>query len=55
MVSAASRTGATLAASPFADFTVRTKPVVQSVRVLPVALGVPLLLGWLLTLRLRRR
>lgn len=55
VVSAASRTGTTLAASPFVDFTVRTKPVVESGRVLPVALGMPLLLGGLLTLRLRRR
>jgi hypothetical protein len=34
-----------LAASPFVDFTVRQKPVVESRRVLPVALGLPLLLG----------
>lgn len=45
VVSAASRTGAELAASPFADFTVRQKPVVESQRVLSVALGIPLLLG----------
>lgn len=44
VVSAASRTGTDLAASPFADFTVQAKPVVQSARVLPVAIGVPLLL-----------
>ncbi|HYZ62131.1 MAG TPA: hypothetical protein VE650_06710 [Acetobacteraceae bacterium] len=55
VVSAASRTATTLAASPFADFTVRSKPVVESERVLPIALGMPLLLGGLLTLRLRRR
>lgn len=55
VVSAASRSGTKLAASPFVDFTVRTKPVVESGRVLPVALGMPLLLGGLLTLRRRRR
>lgn len=44
VVSAASRDGARLVASPFADFTVRPKPVVESQRVLPVALGVPLLI-----------
>lgn len=44
VVSAASRGGTFLAASPFADFAVRAKPVVQSARVLPIAAGVPLLL-----------
>lgn len=44
VVSAASRGGNVLASSPFADFAVRAKPVVQSARVLPVAAGVPLLL-----------
>ena len=44
VVSAASRGGTVLAASPFTDFAVRAKPVVQSARVLPVAAGVPLLL-----------
>ena len=45
VVSAVSRDGTGLVASPFADFTVRQKPVVESRRVLPVAFGVPLLLG----------
>jgi hypothetical protein len=40
-VSAVQRDGATLTPSPFVDFTVRPKPVVESKRVLPVALGVP--------------
>ena len=44
VVSAASRSGSDLATSSFADFTVRAKPVVQSARVLPVAIGVPMLL-----------
>jgi len=44
VISAATRSGTALATSPFADFTVRRKPVVESVRVLPVALGVPIML-----------
>ena len=54
MVSAVSRDGARLVASPFADFTVRQKPVVESQRVLPVALGVPLLLAGAMLLRRRK-
>lgn len=49
-----SRVSKTLVTSPFVDFFVREKPVVASDRVLPVALGVPFLLGFLLLLRLRR-
>jgi len=45
VVSAVSRDGTSLTPSPFADFTVRQKPVVESSRVLPVAVGLPLLLG----------
>lgn len=45
VVSAVSRNGTSLTPSPFADFTVRQKPVVESSRVLPVAVGLPLLLG----------
>lgn len=45
VISAVSRDGAGLVASPFADFTVRQKPVVESQRVLPVAFGLPLLIG----------
>jgi hypothetical protein len=45
VVSAVTRDGANLTASPFVDFTVRQKPVVESQRVLPVALGIPLLLA----------
>jgi hypothetical protein len=37
-----------LTASPFADFTVCQKPVVESQRVLPVVFGIPLVLGGLL-------
>ena len=41
--------------SPFVDVQIRSKPVVQSQRILPVALGVPLLLAVLLLLSLARR
>jgi hypothetical protein len=51
VVSAVTRDSVGLMASPFADFTVRQKPVVESQRVLPVALGIPLVLGGLLTWR----
>lgn len=47
VVSAVSRDSTALTASPFADFTVRQKPVIESRRVLPIALGMPLLLGGL--------
>jgi hypothetical protein len=55
VVSAVSRDGVRLADSPFADFNVRQKPVVESQRVLPVALGVPLLLAGAMILRRRKR
>lgn len=55
VISAVSRGGAGLTASPFADFTVREKPVVESKRVLPVAFGLPALLSLLLFWRWRRR
>jgi len=43
VISAVSRNGVGLSASPFVDFEVLPKPVVESRRVLPVAFGVPLL------------
>ena len=55
VVSAVSRGGAALTASPFADFMVRQKPVVESQRVLPVAIGLPLLIGAAMLWRRRRR
>lgn len=56
VVSAVSRSGAALTPSRFVDFTVAAKPVVESGRVLPVALGVPgLLAGGLLLRRWRWR
>jgi hypothetical protein len=54
VVSAASRSGTGLTASPFSDFSVREKPVVESARVLPVAIGLPLLLAGALVWRARR-
>jgi len=45
VISAASRTGKILMTSPFADFSVRQKPVVESQRVLPIAFGIPLILA----------
>ena len=45
VVSVVSRDSDSLAASRFADFTVREKPVVESERVLPVAIGLPLLIA----------
>jgi hypothetical protein len=53
VVSAASRTGAALTVSPFSDFIVRQKPVVESRRVLPVAFGIPLLMGVVMLWRRR--
>lgn len=55
VVSAATRDGAALATSPFADFTVRAKPVVESQRVLSMALGLPLLIGAGMVVTARRR
>lgn len=45
VVSVASSTGGVIATSPLVDITVRWKPVVESQRVLPVAIGLPLLIG----------
>jgi hypothetical protein len=55
VVSAVSRDSAGLVASPFADFTVRQKPVVESQRVLPVAFGLPVLIGAGMLWRRRRQ
>lgn len=54
VVTAAAGEGA-LVPSPFVDLAVRQKPVVESNRVLPVALGVPALLIGGLVVRRRRR
>lgn len=53
-VSAASRSGTEPTSSRFVDFSVRQKPVVESQRVLPVALGIPFLLGLGLVWQVRR-
>jgi hypothetical protein len=53
VVSVVSREGTGLVASPFADFTVRQKPVVESARILPVAFGAPLLLIGMMVWRRR--
>jgi hypothetical protein len=54
VVSAVSRDSTEIVASPFSDFVVRQKPVVESERVLPVALGVPILLAGAMLWRRRR-
>lgn len=53
VISVVSRNAPGLIASPFADFQVRPKPVVESRRVLPVAVGIPLALISLLLWRRR--
>ncbi len=55
VISAVERDAPHIVSSPFIDFRVRQKPVVESRRILPVAIGVPLALGGLLGWRLRRR
>ena len=55
VIIAVSRADTSLTASPFADFVVREKPVVESTRVLPVAIGLPALLALLLLWRWSRR
>jgi hypothetical protein len=54
VVSVVSRDGTGLTPSPFVDFSVRRRPVVESQRVLPVAFGLPLLLGGAMLWRSRR-
>lgn len=54
VVSAVSRNGASLTPSAFVDFKVRQKAVVESQRVLPVAVGIPILLSGLMLWRRHR-
>lgn len=54
VISAASGDANGLIASPMLAFQVAAKPVVESVRVLPIALGIPLLLMLVLLFRQRR-
>jgi hypothetical protein len=54
-VSGADRSSPRIVSSPFIEFSVRSKPVVESGRILPVALGMPLILVALMLARLRWR
>lgn len=53
VISAVTHEGRQIVTSPFLDFHVGSKPVVESGRILPVAIGVPLLFATLLAVRLR--
>jgi hypothetical protein len=55
ITSAVDRSTPHIITSPFIDFHVKRKPVVESQRILPVALGVPLVLGVLILWRIRKR
>ena len=55
VISAVERNTPHIITSPFIDFHVARKPVVESRRILPVAFGVPLLLGLALVFRQRRK
>lgn len=57
VVSAVSRNGVELTPSPFVDFTVRAKPIIESARAVPVAFGVPLIVaaGFLFAWRRKAR
>jgi hypothetical protein len=54
-ISTTDRNAGHMITSAVIDFHVQEKPVIASSRVLPVAIGVPLLLGGLLAWRIRRR
>ncbi len=54
VVSVTARNEQTVVTSPSVEFHVTRKPIVQSSRILPVAIGVPLLLiGWMIVQRRR--
>lgn len=55
VVSAMDRDTGTVTTGPVLDFVVRPKPVVESRRILPVALGVPMVLSGLLCIAWYRR
>lgn len=55
VVSAMDRDTGTVMTGPVLDFIVRPKPVVESRRILPVALGVPMVLSGLLGIAWFRR
>lgn len=54
VISAVERSMPYIVTSPFIDFHVKRKPVVESQRILPIAFGVPLVLGTLTLWRIRR-
>lgn len=55
VISATDRAHHTVYTSPMLQFHIDSKPVVESRRILPIALGIPLLLaGWIMVNRLRR-
>lgn len=54
VISVVNREATGLTASPFVEFAVRRKPVVESQRVLPIAIGVPLGIVGLILWRRRR-
>ncbi len=51
VISAVDREAGGLITSPFVEFAVRRKPVVESQRILPVALGIPLVIAGLILWR----
>jgi hypothetical protein len=55
VISAVERSMPHIITSPFIDFHVKRKPVVESRRILPIAIGVPLFLGTLTLWRIRER
>jgi hypothetical protein len=55
VISAVERNASHIVTSPFLDFHVLQKPVIESSRILPVAFGMPLLIGGLLAWRIKRR
>lgn len=55
MVSVAEKRAEMVFISRFIDFSVKQKPVIESRRILPVAIGMPLLVGLFMGWRLHRR
>jgi len=55
VISAVERSTPHIVTSPFIDFHIKRKPVVESQRILPIAIGVPLILGMLTLWRIRKR
>lgn len=54
-ISAVSRGADQVVTSPFANFHVRRKPVVESRRILPIAFGMPSLMGCIVLIRWARK